>query len=193
MSQEADMTNPEPQLWERRSSEPGEDFKIFKVRRDVCRHPRTGEDFDRVVLEAADWVTVLPVTPEGEVLMVRQFRFGVSEVTIEVPAGLVDEGEEPLAAAIRELREETGYTSERWTSLGRTFGNPAFLSNRCHLFMASDARLTHPRDLDPGEDISFQTVPLETARDWVLGGQIEHPTTIAALARVIPLCEPRSS
>src|SRR5512146_2977972 len=93
--------------------------RIFTVRRDRLRSPVTGRDHAFDIVDAPDWVNVVAVTGEGRVLLIRQYRAGIRELTIEVPGGTVDPGETPIEAARRELLEETGYTSEDWTAIGR--------------------------------------------------------------------------
>ena len=108
----------DPKPWPTLSTEEGPDLRLFRVRDDLREHPVSKERFKRLVLVTPDWVNVVAVTKDRQVLFVRQFRFGTDTVTTELPAGIVEEGEPPLEAAKRELREETGYTSERWTELG---------------------------------------------------------------------------
>ena len=94
------------------------DLILFKKRLDMMRNPRNDRDFERIVLESVDWVNVVALTPEGDSIMIRQFRFGVGYSTLETPGGMVDAGETSRQAAERELFEETGYRSDKWTYLG---------------------------------------------------------------------------
>ncbi len=120
----------------------------------------------------------------------RQFRFGSGTVTTEIPGGVVDEGEEPEETARRELREETGYTAERWTYLGAVEPNPAFQTNVCHHYLAEHARRTHDLELDQGEDIAVDTLDLREVRARIASGKIRHSLVICALARVLDLSTP---
>jgi 8-oxo-dGTP pyrophosphatase MutT (NUDIX family) len=179
-----------PAPWARHASERGPDLMICKVRFDTLEHPRSGEHLRRLVLETPAWVNVVALTPERRLVVVRQFRFGTRTVTTEIPGGVVDPGEEPFEAARRELREECGFTSERWSPLGSVQPNPAFHDNLCHHFLAEDARPTHPQQLDRGEDIQVETLSLEETRGRIRSGEIRHSLVICALARVMDLSSP---
>jgi 8-oxo-dGTP pyrophosphatase MutT (NUDIX family) len=177
----------DPRPWRRERSETGPDLLVARARFDWVANPRTGETLRRVVLDTADWVNVVALTGERRLVVVRQYRFGTGTVTTEIPGGVVDLGEAPLAAAQRELREETGHTAGRWTALGSTEPNPAYQNNLCHHFLAEDARTTHPLELDPGEDIVVDTLDLEEVRARVREGAIRHSLVISALSRVLDL------
>lgn len=160
---------------------------IFRPRYDTLRNPRNGEIFKRLVLETPDWVNVVALTRDRRLVVVHQYRFGSSSVTIEIPGGMVDAGEAHGEAARRELREETGYTSARWTYLGSVEPNPAFHTNQCHHWLAEDASPTHEQGLDTGEDIVIGTLALDEVRAMIARGEIRHSLVITALARVLDL------
>lgn len=176
-----------PKPWERLASRPAGELPLLRPRIDTARNPRTGEALERLVLEAPDWVNVVALTAASELVCVRQYRFGTATVELEIPAGLVDDGESHRAAAERELREETGYTSARWTYLGASAPNPAFLDNLCHHWLAAGAAETHEPELDPGEDIVAVTVPLADVPRLVAEGTLRHALVIGALARLVDL------
>lgn len=160
---------------------------LFRTRYDSLENPRTGQVMERLVLEAPDWVNAVALTPERQVVMVRQYRFGTGSVTLEIPGGVMHPGETPEAAARRELLEETGYTATRWRHLGSVQPNPAFQDNLCHHLLAEDARATHDQRPDPGEDLVVETVPLADLRRLILDGTVRHSLVITALAHLLDL------
>lgn len=176
--------------WKKLKSEPMPHMLLFRPRWDTLVNPRTDEEMRRLVLELRDWVNVVALTPERELVVVRQYRFGTGEFTIEIPGGVIDPGEGHEEAAKRELREETGRTAPRWRYLGSCQPNPAFQNNRCHHWLAEDAEVTSPLALDDGEDIAPDTLPLDDALAMVRDGTIGHSLVIAALARLFDLSPP---
>jgi ADP-ribose pyrophosphatase len=181
------MTDSMPRPWKLLDSEEGPDLMIAKARFDRVENPRTGEAMRRLVLRTRDWVNIVALTPERRLIVVHQYRFGSGTVTTEIPGGVIDPGEEPAETARRELREETGYTAERWTLLAEVDPNPAFLQNRCFQFLAEDARLTDAVEIDPGEDITVATLELDEVRAKIDAGTIRHSLVLCALARVMDL------
>lgn len=107
-----------PAEWPLEAEEPLLDCKVFRVERTTARSPRTGRTHGFVRLRAPDWVNVIPLTADDDVVMVRLFRHGVREVTLEIPGGMVDPGESPAEAALREMREESGYAAPSAALLG---------------------------------------------------------------------------
>lgn len=168
------------QGWRRVRSEAGPDYHIFRVRQDTVVSPRTGAEGRFVVLECPDWINVIAVTADDQIVLVRQYRHGVDAVTLEIPSGTVEAGEEPLAAAQRELAEETGYTGGRWTLLGRERPNAAFQNNVCYNFLAEGVRLTVQPNLDPGEAIAVELHPLAGVRDLITSGAMDQAMVLSA-------------
>lgn len=136
----------------------------------------------RVVLETPDWVNVIARTVDHEIVVVRQYRFGIQDITAEIPGGMIDPGEDPLVAAQRELREETGYESDQWRALGNVQPNPAFHDNLCYHFLADHAVPVGPPNLDAGEDIRVETWPLTRMLGAVESGEVRHTLVLSALA-----------
>ena len=160
---------------------------LFRPRWDTLRNPRTEQVMERLVLETPDWVNVVALTDAKKLVCVRQFRFGTGGITLEIPVGVISPRESHHDAAMRELREETGYTAPRWTDLGCVEPNPAFLDNVCHHWLAEGARRTHDLELDSGEDIAVLELELEAVRAQVASGEIRHSLVVTALARVLDL------
>lgn len=137
-----------------------------------------------VVLEAPEWAAVVPVLRRDGAdyfLMVRQYRHGSDEVSMEFPGGVVDPGEDPAAAAARELAEETGYVAASIRSAGTVFPNPAFMDNRFHVFVAEGLELAGGTDLDEHEVIDSFLVPASEVRARMGTGQYSHALMAAAL------------
>jgi 8-oxo-dGTP pyrophosphatase MutT (NUDIX family) len=119
--------------WQKVTSEPVGDFRIFTIRSDRKISPRTKAEHDFYVIDCVDWVNVVAVTPAQELVMIRQYRHGSNTVELEIPGGMIDrEDPSPLAAGVRELREETGFEGEGAQIIGQVFPNPAIMSNTCY-------------------------------------------------------------
>jgi len=131
-------------------------------------------------LDAPDWINVIPLTAEGEVLFVRQFRFGTESFTLEIPGGMCDPGEAPLAAARRELREETGFEAGELIDLGFVHPNPAIQTNRCHSFLARELVEKGPPTPDPHEQLELERVALARVPSLIAGREITHALVVAA-------------
>ncbi len=166
--------------WERVESEPQGAYKVFRVRQDRSRSPRSGREHTFFVIEAGDWVNVIPVTPEGRLVCIRQYRHGIEAVTLEVPGGMVDPGESTAAAARREMYEETGYDTEQLVYLGRIAPNPALQNNFCHFYLALDARLDGPQRLDGAEDIDVVLLDPAEVPALIVQGRIDNGLIVAA-------------
>lgn len=167
--------------WERLKSEHILDTVVFRVREDAIVSPRNGHRMNAYVLETGQWINVVPITPDEEVVMVKQYRFGTEEVTLEIPGGLVDAGDENLGiAARRELREETGYDSEDVSLLGAVRPNPAIQTTTCYCYLAENVRPIAEQDLDPGEDILIERVPLDDIPRLIREGVIDHSLVLNA-------------
>jgi ADP-ribose pyrophosphatase len=171
----------EPDPWDVVQSEHGADYRVFRIRVDTRRSPLDGELHRFVVLDAPDWVNVVAVTREGQVVLIRQFRHGLGELALEIPGGMVDPGEAPERAAERELLEETGYQAGRWERLGFVHPNPAIQNNGCTTFLALDCELVAEPAGDATEDIAVELVPADRLPGLVASGQITHALVIGAL------------
>ncbi len=170
------------QLWQRLNSRKGEDCRIFRVRWDRYRLLTNGREGEFVVLEAPDWVNVVALTTAGEVVLVKQFRHGVEQVTLEVPGGMIDPGEDPVAAALRELEEETGYRGGQALLLGYVLPNPAFMNNRCYTVLVQGVEPKGQVQPDLFEYLEARLVPIRRLPHLLAGGEIRNAMVVAALA-----------
>ncbi len=167
------------------------DHRIFRVRLDRY-HLEGGAERDYVVLDGPDWVNVVALTAGRDLVLVRQYRHGVRTVTLEIPGGMVDDGETPEQAARRELREETGCEAASLERIGTVWPNPACQTNTCHTFLATGVRSVGPPRPDPGERIEVVTRPAAEAPRLVREGEIRHALVVCALA-FAGLLEPRGT
>ncbi len=173
-----------PKPWNILFTEHRERLRIFGLRVDRAVSPRTGKAHDFYVLESGSWVNVIPITPAQEVVLIRQYRHGTREVTLEIPGGIVEPGDSPQEAARRELQEETGYEADEMVDLGFVHPNPAFLDNRCYTFIAKDARSAGAQTLDEKEDIEVLLKPLAEIPGLIREGAITHSLVVAAFYRL---------
>ncbi len=170
--------------WEIISRKWDDGYRIFRLRTDRALSPRTGHDHNFYVLETSDWVNVIPLTDENEVVLVRQYRHGTGEITLEIPGGLVEGDASPENAAWRELREETGCSGRDLVNLGSVHPNPAIQNNRCHSFLARGVFPAGGLNQDPKEDIEVIVRPLSEIPLLILNGTITHSLVLAAFYRL---------
>ena len=168
--------------WQKISSKLLGDFRIFTLRSDRKVSPRNGTEHEVFVIDAVDWVNVVAVTPDNHLVMVEQYRHGTNTIELEIPGGMVDrEDASPVAAGVRELREETGYEGENARILGKIFPNPAIQSNTCYTVLVENCRLKHAVAFDHGEDLITRLVPAAAVPRLVAEGQIQHALVVVAL------------
>lgn len=172
--------------WDIVSEAPVMSCPVFDLVTRRLRHPERRTEGDFYILKTRDWVNVIPVTPEYDVVLVRQYRFGVERLSWEIPGGVMDPGEAPMEAGARELQEETGYEAERLNYLGSVAANPAIMNNQCHFVWAQNARPTASIHWDEHEEIEVRLFPIDEVYAMAQRGEIVHSLVVAALMRFYP-------
>ncbi|OAM89661.1 NUDIX hydrolase [Termitidicoccus mucosus] len=186
----SDSSDHMPSRWEKRSEQIVTRTRIFDLRSTYYHHPvrATGRDF--YVMHSPDWVNVVALTPDHRMVLVRQFRFGIDDFSIEIPGGVMDHaGEDAIAAGLRELREETGYAGANARLLGRVHPNPAIMSNRCHLVLVEQCERVAEFAWDPDEEMEVTLAPVDEVYEWARTGRITHSLVLDALLLFAPIWE----
>ena len=168
--------------WQKLSSHPVGDFRIFTIRSDRKISPRTQQEHDFFVIDCVNWVNVIGITADQQLIMVEQYRHGSNTVELEIPGGMMDAGDaSPEATGTRELREETGYEGQNPLLIGQIFPNPAIMSNLCFTVMLDNCHCIHPVEFDHGEDLITRLVPVADIPQLVASGKIRHSLVVVAL------------
>ncbi len=155
-----------------------------KFRMDTCELP-SGKPYKAFVLEFDAWANVVAITKKNEVVLVRQYRHGVQEISLELPGGVVDAGEDPLEGVRRELLEETGYGGGTIVEVGRIYPNPAIQQNTLYCYLATDVEWVGEQHLDESEEIEVALVPLDEMIEMVQQGRLRHALNVAVLFRAL--------
>ncbi len=166
--------------WKLIKKEPAIDLNILNIEHHHYRNPRNDKVVKTVAINGNDAVNVIALTKDKKVLLVRQFRFGIGDYTIELPGGMVDEGESNMDAVQRELREETGFAGTNWQKIGSIYSNPVFMNSKITHFMVESASAQYPLELDDAEDVEILTLSIKDVYDWIDEEKIQHPHTISA-------------
>jgi 8-oxo-dGTP pyrophosphatase MutT (NUDIX family) len=170
-----------PRRWSTLGTETLQDCNVFRVSRALVESPNTGKSHSFYRIDSVDWVNVVPVTAAGEIVMVRQYRHGLRDLTLEIPGGMIDSGETPEQAAARELLEETGYRAASLTPLGSVNPNPALFGNRLFAFLAHGCERVGEVANESTEETVVELVPEPALRRLVREGRVDHALVLATL------------
>lgn len=167
--------------WETVETRRGHEYRIFRTDFVHRRHPQHEHVSEFVVVHPHAWVNILPITSAQEVVMIHQYRHGIDDVTLEIPGGMVEIGEDPCEAGMRECAEETGYGSDdRADLLGVVQPNPAFLSNECFSYVWRGCKESSIQRLDRNEDIAVELISLSRIPELIRSGRIAHSLVLNA-------------
>jgi len=169
------------QIWETSEEKVILKAHVFRYKQVKRKSPTTQQTGEIDVIQCSNWVNILAITPEKKVVLIKQFRHGTNNYTIEIPGGAMNHSEDGLTSAKRELEEETGYTSDNWISLGKVDVNPAFMTNACETYLALNAVKSKEQNLDPFEEIEVFEEDLSSLPALVQKGVITHSLVIAGL------------
>jgi ADP-ribose pyrophosphatase len=155
-------------------------YRVFGVTEIGCTRVDTGQSHAFYRIDSVDWVNVIPVTDDGRIVMVRQYRHGLGRATLEIPGGMLDPNESPADTAARELFEETGWRAGSVALLGSVSPNPALFANRLHCFVATGC--TEAGDIvnDETEHTTVELLRIEDVDAKLLAGEIDHALCHAA-------------
>lgn len=159
--------------------------KWLTVRKDYIRMPSGIEMKDYYVLEYPDWINVIAITEDGDFIIERQYRHGIESVNYELCAGIIEEGEQPIDAAKRELLEETGYEGGVWTLYCESCPNPAAMTTTSFTFLAKGVKNSGKRYLERTEDIEIYLMTFDEVKDLVMNGEIKQGQMLAPLWKYI--------
>ena len=174
------------QDWKLLGSECLREYRTLRVNEDKYQFQPTGAETGFVVCDSADWVLVIPITHDNQVVFVRQYRHAYRDVILEIPGGVMDPGETPIETAARELREETGYVPQHIEMFEPLLPNPALNNAHCHFAVATGCRVDGTQQLDPFESIAVELRPLAAVDQMIQARELRHALCIAAFAVTRP-------
>ncbi|MBI2813135.1 MAG: NUDIX hydrolase [Opitutae bacterium] len=176
-----------PRRWKKLGARTIARTRIFDVQSVDYQHPARAKPQDFFVINAPDWVNVVALTPDRHLVLVRQFRYGTDDFSLEIPGGVMDPGEDAVVAGVRELREETGYVGAAARVLGVVRPNPAMQNNRCHLVLVENARREAKLGWDSDEEFEIMTRPVDEVYQLAYNGGITHAMVLDALLLFAPV------
>ena len=175
------MSKKIPSSWSLLTDDLHADCRIFEIRKQRFLRSSDRKEGDFFVLNTNDWVNVLALTPDDQLVMVNQYRYGTKDFSLEPPGGVVEQGEDPSLAGQRELQEETGYRGTDPEIIGSVSPNPAIMSNRCHFLLVREVEKTHEVAFDPNEELVTKLVAVSELVDLIRSGKITHSLAMNAI------------
>lgn len=171
-------------MWKIKETEHVLDSEYVKVDKDdvLLPHGREIKDFYKVTIK--DCAAIVALKADGKMVLKKEYRHCYGEELIEIPAGVLEDGEDPLNVAKRELQKETGYRSDKWTYLGKTVESPAKFTNYIHIYLAEDCEKVSDQKLDYGEDIEVLEVGMDEAVEMIMDNEIICSSSIGAILKV---------
>ena len=171
-----------PSTWELLDDQLVNFCRVWDLRLRRFRHPKRNSEGEFYYLDSSDWVLVVARTVAGDLVLVRQFRFGSNSLSWELPGGIIDAGEDPIKAGLRELREETGYRAKNGRLIGSCRPNPAIMNNHCHFVFADEVEFDKAGpEWDEHEEMETLTISESEALEWARICKIEHALALTGL------------
>ncbi len=158
---------------------------IFKVLKRDMKIESENHSATFSILDAPDWINVIALTSEDEIILVEQYRYGIEKPTLELPGGVCDPGENPQDSSERELLEETGYAGNECIYLGNVSSNPAMQTNYTHTYLIRNCKKVQEQQLDGNERINVHLIPLVQFLEMVGNGEVKHSLVVAAVAKFL--------
>jgi len=154
---------------------------LVSIDKEKCEMPDGRIMPNYYILRFPDWVNIVPITKDQQVVLIRQYRHATGLIHWEVPGGAVNRGEDAKTGALRELEEETGYSSRELVLVGENFPNPALQDNKIHTYLALNCEFKGDQHLDPFEEIEVELIPLADLKKWVDDGKFNHNIVLASV------------
>jgi 8-oxo-dGTP pyrophosphatase MutT (NUDIX family) len=167
--------------WKRLSSEYICKEPWATLRRDTCELPDGRINDHYYVLEYPDWVNMIGITEQNELLVIKQYRHGAGIISLEIPAGTTEAGEDPKNAAVREMLEETGYQFDQIEEIAKLYANPATSGNITYTYLMTGGKKVQEQALDEHEEIDVYRIPLEEAKSMLLDNKFSQALHASAL------------